>query len=234
MGKRAVILAGGLGTRLKPYTISLPKPLVPIGDQPIMEIIIEQLVSCQFDHITLAVNHQSDIIKAYFQEGSKYGILIDYTLETKPLGTMGPLSNIKDLPDNFLVMNGDVLTDLSFSNFYEQHISESSFFSISSYVREQLVDFGVLETNEMNELTSIREKPKMQFEVSMGIYMLNRKVLDYIPKNEFYNFDILMAKLISESLMPKAIKHNGYWLDIGRPADYEMANEDILKILKAK
>ena len=111
MNKRAIILSGGKGTRLKPYTYVLPKPLMPIENYPILEIIIRQLSSFGFDHITLAVNHQADIIKAFFQNGEKWGIKIDYSLETQPLGTMGPLKLMKDLPDNFLVMNGDVLSE---------------------------------------------------------------------------------------------------------------------------
>jgi NDP-sugar pyrophosphorylase family protein len=232
MKKRVIILAGGLGTRLKPYTISLPKPLVPIGTKPIMEIIIEQLSRHGFDHITLAVNHQADLIKAYFQDGSKYGLRIDYALETKPLGTMGPLSNIQDLPENFLVMNGDVLTDIDYASFYNEHVAKGSIFSISSYVRESMIDFGVLEVTEERYLSKISEKPKMKFEVSMGIYMLKKSVLQYIPKNEFYNFDTLMEQLISREEYPRVVPHSGYWLDIGRPSDYEMANEDFLKIIR--
>lgn len=227
MSKRAILLAGGLGTRLKPYTITLPKPLVPIGDRPIMEIIIEKLVSYEFDHITLAVNHQSDLIKAYFQDGKKFNVYIDYILETKPLGTMGPLSNIDDLPDNFLVMNGDVLTDLNFNNFYNFHVQNNNIFTISSFNRVQLIDFGVLNINDNNDLINIQEKPKYNFEVSMGIYMLNKEVLNYIPKNEFFNFDILMKKLIDSNKCPNVLKHSGTWLDIGRPSDYEMANDNL-------
>jgi NDP-sugar pyrophosphorylase family protein len=227
MSRRAILLAGGLGTRLKPYTISLPKPLVPVGDKPIMQLIIEKLVSYNFTHITLAVNHQSDLIKAYFQSGEKFNVKIDYVLETKALGTMGPLSNINDLPDNFLVMNGDVLTDLNFEKFYDKHIEEGNIFTISSFQREQLVDFGVLELVGNGELSGILEKPKYTFEVSMGIYMANREILNVIPKDEFFNFDTLMEKLIEKKTFPKVIRHNGTWLDIGRPSDYELANDNL-------
>ena len=118
MSKRAIILAGGKGTRLRPYTVVLPKPLMPIGEHPILEVVIRQLISYGFDHITLAVNHQAELIKAFFGDGSKWNIKIDYSLEDQPLGTMGPLKLIKDLPENFLVMNGDILTELKFSEFY--------------------------------------------------------------------------------------------------------------------
>ena len=122
MSKRAIILVGGKGNRLKPYTIVLPKPLMPIGDYPILEVVIRQLSKNGFDRITLAVNHQAEIIKAFFGDGSKWNVSIDYSLEDKPLSTMGPLKLIPDLPENFLVMNGDVLTNLDFSSFYEQHV----------------------------------------------------------------------------------------------------------------
>ena len=132
MGKRAIILAGGKGTRLKPYTISLPKPLVPLDETPILEVIIMQLKKAGFDHITLAVNHMSEIIKDFCEDGSKWSIKIDYSLETKPLSTMGPLKLINNLPENFLVMNGDILTNLDFKSFYENHVSEKKIFTISS------------------------------------------------------------------------------------------------------
>ena len=130
MSKRAIILAGGKGTRLKPYTVSLPKPLVPIGEMPILEIIILQLARSGFDHITLTVNHLADIIRAFCGDGSKWGIKIDYSLEDKPLSTMGPLKLISDLPDNFLIMNGDVLTDLDFGQFYDEHVNAGSIITV--------------------------------------------------------------------------------------------------------
>ncbi len=131
MSKRAIILAGGKGTRLKPYTIVLPKPLVPIGETPILEIIIKQLIRHGFTHITLTVNHMEDIIKAFFGDGSKWNINIDYSLEDKPLSTMGPLKLIDDLPNDFLIMNGDILTDLNFGEFYNNHIENNNIFTIS-------------------------------------------------------------------------------------------------------
>ena len=167
--KRAIILCGGKGTRLKPYTIVLPKPLMPIGDYPIIEVIIRQLKSFGFNRITLAVNHQADIFKAFFGNGDKWNIKIDYVLEQKSLGTMGPLTLINDLDDSFLVMNGDILSDIDFGTFYEQHKKSKAIFSISSFKRQQLVDFGVLEKSNKNYLIGIKEKPEFNFEVSMGV-----------------------------------------------------------------
>lgn len=226
MSKRAVILAGGKGTRLKPYTISLPKPLVPVGDMPIIEIIIRKLIKYGFDHITITVNHMAEIIRAYCGDGSKWGIHIDYSLEDKPLSTMGPLKLINDLPDNFLVMNGDILTDLDLGKFYNDHVKNENIFTVSAYSREQKVDYGVLEIGNDNKLVNFIEKPTNQYNVSMGVYMANKKILNYIPENQFYGFDHLMLDLIRKH-QPATVKiHSGYWLDIGRPDDYEKACND--------
>lgn len=226
MSKRAVILAGGKGTRLKPYTISLPKPLVPIGDMPILEIIIRKLAKSGFDHITITVNHMADIIRAFCGDGSKWGVKVDYSLEDKPLSTMGPLKLIKDLPENFLVMNGDVLTDLDFEAFYNEHIAQNNVFTISAYSRDQKVDYGVLELGTDNKLVDFVEKPTTRYNVSMGVYMANSKILDYIPENQLYGFDHLMLDLIKFRNPATVRIHSGYWLDIGRPDDYEKACAD--------
>jgi NDP-sugar pyrophosphorylase family protein len=226
MNKRAIILAGGKGTRLKPYTISLPKPLVPIGEVPILEIIIRQLKQNGFGHITITVNHMADIIKAFFGDGSKWDIKIDYSLENKPLSTMGPLKLIEDLPEDFLVMNGDVLTDLNFELFYDEHVRNKSNFTIGSYSRIDKVEYGVLIENEKSELIKFEEKPSKEYLVSMGVYMMNKGNLDLIPKDTFFGFDHLMNLLIEMGNYPKIFKFNGYWLDIGRPSDYEKAIED--------
>lgn len=222
MSKRAVILAGGKGTRLRPYTVVLPKPLMPIGEYPILEVIIRQLVVAGFDHITLAVNHQAEIIKAFFLNGERWGIRIDYSQEDQPLGTMGPLRLIKDLPDNFLVMNGDILSDLDYAEFYEAHVLKGEIFTISSYVREQLVDYGVLDVRA-DLLIGLREKPRMQYEVSMGVYMVSRRALEFVPADAPYGFDQLMHDLIAAKQRIAVRKFGGYWLDIGRPDDYAAA-----------
>ncbi len=226
MCKRAIILAGGKGTRLKPYTVVLPKPLMPIGDFPILEVVIRQLAKNGFKHITITVNHQAEIIKAFCGDGSRWGIKVDYSLESKPLSTMGPLKLINDLPENFLVMNGDILTDLNFSDFYNTHVAEKQLFSISSYRRTEVSEYGVLEVDENNTLTGFKEKPKHHYLVSMGIYMVNRKVLDFIPEDTFYGFDTLMLDLLKKHENVGVKPFDGYWLDIGRPDDYMQAIEE--------
>jgi len=223
MRRRAVILAGGKGTRLLPYSTVLPKPLMPVGEYTILEIVIRQLVSYGFAHITLTVNHQADLIKSFFGNGDKWGVFIDYSLETRPLSTMAPLKFVADLPEKFLVMNGDILTDLNFEKFYESH-TINDLFSISAYKRDVESNFGVLGINENNLLINFQEKPVFSFDVSMGIYMLSKPVLEYIPEEKF-GFDDLMYLLIKKKLFPKVIKYSGYWLDIGRPDDYATATE---------
>ena len=221
--KHAIILAGGKGTRLKPYTVVLPKPLMPIGEYPILEVIVRQLVAFGFDRITMAVNHQAEIIKAFFGNGAKWGIAIDYSMEDAPLGTMGPLKLISNLPENFLVMNGDILTDLNFSEFYEQHVIDNCLFSISAHLREQLIDYGVLETDASDRLIGFHEKPKNQYLVSMGIYMASREILPFIADGSAYGFDSLMLDLLKAKGQVNVKKYDGYWLDIGRPDDYMQA-----------
>lgn len=225
MSKRAILLAGGKGTRLQPHTVVLPKPLMPIGEYPIIEVVIRQLIHGGFDHITLAVNHHAELIKAFFGDGSKWGARIDYSLEDKPLGTMGPLRLIPDLPDHFLVMNGDILTDLDFADFHAQHVAADGLFTISSHRRQQVIDYGVLETDGQH-LVGFREKPTNAYEVSMGIYMVSRRVVNMIPENRLYGFDNLMLDLLNGDAGRVNIRpFDGYWLDIGRPDDYAQAIE---------
>lgn len=225
MSKRAVILAGGKGTRLRPFTVVLPKPLMPIGDYAILEIVIRQLIHYGFNHITMAVNHQVELIMAFFGNGSKWGITIDYSLEDQPLSTMGPLKLIRDLPDNFLIMNGDVLTDLNYREFMEFHLNRKNIFTISSYRRKYISQYGVLETDEQGRLTAFKEKPVYEFDVSMGVYAAHKSILDVIPENQFYGFDHLMLDLIQRNTPAVVKPFGGQWLDIGVLEDYNEANE---------
>jgi NDP-sugar pyrophosphorylase family protein len=219
-----------MGTRLRPYTIAIPKPLMPIGDLPILEIILRQLADRGFERITLAVNHQAEILRAYFGDGRKWNLQIDYSLEDQPLGTMGPLKVIRDLPDDFLVMNGDVLTDLDYAAFASAHVRERRLFTISAMQRQQVVDYGVLQSSESGALCGFEEKPKIPYVVSMGIYCLNRRVVNLIPEGRPFGFDNLVLQLLKDRQPIKVQMHDGYWLDIGRPDDYQKAIDDWLSI----
>lgn len=230
---RAIVLAGGRGTRLKPYTVVLPKPLMPIGEYPILEVVVRQLVHAGFTHITMAVNHQADIIKAYFGNGGKWGVRIDYSLEDRPLGTMGPLTLLNDLPDDFLVMNGDILTDLDYREFYDFHVSHQNIFTISAFQREVRSEYGVLEIDGQGLLCGFREKPVIKYNVSMGIYMASKRILAHIPWGKAYGFDNLMLDLIENNCPAMVKQFDGYWLDIGRPDDYCQAIDEF-ESLKSK
>lgn len=227
MSKTAVILAGGKGTRLRPYTVVLPKPLMPIGDYPILEVIVRKLAKNDFTHIILAVNHQAEIIKAYFGNGSKWNILIEYSLEETPLSTMGPLKLMKNLPDNFLIMNGDVLSDIDINLLFDLHLFKNSIFTVAGYNRELKSEYGVLECNENNYLRNFKEKPVYNLTVSMGIYIASSRILDLIPPGVPYGFDHLMYDLIEMKKPAYVHLHEGYWLDIGRPDDYMQAIDDL-------
>jgi NDP-sugar pyrophosphorylase family protein len=226
MSKRAVVLAGGKGTRLRPYTVVLPKPLMPVGDYPILEVIVRQLAGYGFDHITMAVNHQANIIKAFFGNGEQWGVRIDYSLETHPLSTIGPLRLIDDLPSDFLLLNGDVLTDLDFACLYREHVAAKSLFTIAASRRTQTIDYGVLVVDDSNALTGFAEKPRTQYLVSMGVYAVNTSVLALVPPDQPYGFDHLMRDLLYRGDQVNVRPYDGYWLDIGRPDDYMQAIEE--------
>jgi NDP-sugar pyrophosphorylase family protein len=228
---RAIILAGGKGTRLRPYTVTFPKPLVPLGgEMPVLEIIIRQLSRQGVRHITLAVNHLANLIQAFFQDGSKWGLRIDYSLEEQPLNTMGPLTLLRDLPENFLVMNGDVLCDLDFRAFYQAHCDAGNDITVSVCRREQFVNYGVLQYGEARRITGFAEKPRYSFEVCMGVNCLNRRIVERLKPGEPYGFDSLMLDGIRDGLKMIARPFDGYWLDIGRPEDYETADANFAEI----
>ncbi len=226
---RAIILAGGKGTRLRPFTYSLPKPLMPIGgEMPILEIILKQLKKNKFNHITIAVNYMAKIIQAFFRDGSDWGLKIDYSFEEKALSTIGPLTIIDELPENFLVMNGDILTDLNYKQFFNWHLKNACDVTVATFKRESKINFGVLKYNENQEVYDFTEKPKFNFDVSMGVYAISKHVIDDLPKNEPFGFDDLMNKGINDKLRIKSYPHDSFWLDIGRSDDYQKANEEYL------
>lgn len=221
-----MVLAGGQGTRLRPYTSVLPKPLMPLGDAPVLEIIIRQLARDGFDHITLAVNYHAALIKAFFGDGQVWGVTLDYSLETRPLSTIAPLRLIPDLPEHFILLNGDVLTDLSFRQLYDEHRAHNRLFTVAAAQRTHTVDYGVLHVGPASQLTGFSEKPVSQYLVSMGIYGVSRAVLEHVPQHEKFGFDDLMHDCINHNRPVHVHVHPGYWLDIGRPDDYVRASED--------
>lgn len=228
MSKVAVLLAGGKGTRLRPYTTNVPKPLVSVGQYPIAEIVVRQLKKNGFTDVFFAVNHLSHLIEDYFGGGERFGMSFHYYRELIPLSTMGPLRAMQDdLPENFLVMNGDVLTDISFSGLLQRHIQSGVIFTIASKERTHTVDYGVLSVDESNALSGFQEKPDISYFVSMGVYAASKAVLEEIPENTFFGFDHLMNTLLQKKKRIDVFRYNGYWNDIGRPDDYIAALEDI-------
>jgi len=228
---KAIILAGGKGTRLKPYTTIIPKPLVPLGNRAILEILIGRLKKYGITDLTLCVNYFSNLIMAYFGNGKKWGVDIKYSLEHEFLSTVAPIKLIKDLPENILVMNGDLITDLDFIELYNYHLENKSLITVATYKRTAKIDFGVIEIDKnKNIAVGFKEKPEYELNVSMGVYVFNKKVLNFVPDGQPFGFDDLMQVLIVKNKNIKVYPYNGYWLDIGRPEDYEKANEDIEKL----
>lgn len=228
---RAIILAGGKGVRLRPYTTLIPKPLVPLGGKySILEIIIMQLAQSGFTRVTLAVNHLSHLIMSYFGDGSRLGVKLDYSLEEAELSTIGPLTLINDLPENFLVMNGDILCDLDYKTFLNTHVNTNSKVTVSAYRRQVNIDFGVLHYDESRHLTKFQEKPSYDVDVSMGIYCINRSVIEALPHSTKYGFDNLMFDGLKNKDKINIVPFSGYWLDIGRPDDYEFADTNFTEL----
>jgi NDP-sugar pyrophosphorylase family protein len=223
---QAVILAGGKGRRLLPYTTVLPKPLMPIGDHPVLGVILRQLKRFGFIRITICTGYLHELIQAYLSGSGSIGLDISYTHEPEPLGTIGPLRLIPDLDENFLVMNGDILTDLDLSAFMDAHVKRGAVATIATYKRDAKIDFGVIDKDRNNKIVAFREKPTYHFDVSMGIYAFSRKILEFVPKDEPFGFDQLMYALTGENVDVFSYPYKGYWLDIGRPDDYARSIEE--------
>ncbi len=222
----AIILAGGQGTRLKPYTLVFPKALVPLGDMPVLELVLRQLKAHGFNEIILSVGHLSHLIETFFGNGEKLGINITYAREDKPLSTAGPIRAIDNLPEDFLVMNADIVSDINFRDLYETHKRLGGLATIATYRRTSKIDFGIIEFDADNRINGFTEKPILEHSVSMGVYMFNRNVRQFIPENQSFGFDELMRALVREKQPAHAYPFNGYWLDIGRVDDYEKAVND--------
>ncbi len=227
---KAVVLAGGKGTRLAPYTRIIPKPMMPIGDKAILEIMLQQMRRAGITEVVLTVGHLAGLMRAFFQDGSHLGLHICYSIEEHPLGTAGPLSLITDLTDTFMVCNGDVLTTLNMAELIEFHRRNRGVATIASHMRQVQIDLGVIQTDGDHAIIGYQEKPVMKYLVSMGIYLFEPVVLDYIPKGEYLDFPDLILKLVADQKKVVAYPFNGYWEDLGRPDDYEQANIDFEKM----
>jgi NDP-mannose synthase len=227
---KAVILAGGKGTRLAPYSVVFPKPLMPLGDVPILEVVIRQLQHYGFGQVTMAVGHLAELIMAYFEQGSRFGVSITYSREEQPLGTAGPLTLIPGLSETFLVMNGDVLTTLDYGALYRHHCQSGAAATIAMHERSVQIDLGVIESDETDRIVDYIEKPTYHYRVSMGVYVFEPRVLSYIPQNERMDFPDLVLRLLQAGELVMGYPYDGYWLDIGRVDDYAQAVEEFARL----
>jgi NDP-sugar pyrophosphorylase family protein len=222
---RAVILAGGLGTRLQPYTTVLPKPLMPIGDQPILEVVIRQLVHHGIEDVVLAVGHLSSLIEAYFGDGRRFGARVSYSSEPAPLGTAGPLAVIPGLDEPFLVMNGDILTTLEFGALIRYHRQQRAVATLAVYRKRFTIDFGVLTLGEGDCVTEYSEKPTLALAVSTGIYVMEPDAIRGLVPGERQDLPNLIRDLMQSGRKVAGYVFDGCWLDIGRHDDYSQAVE---------
>ncbi len=229
---KAVVLAGGKGTRLLPYTRIFPKPLIPIGDMPILEVLIRQMRRAGVSDVVLAVGHLSELMRAFFQDGSQFGVNISYSYEECPLGTAGPLALIDGLDQTFLVTNGDVLTTLPIAGLIAAHQASGAAATIAMHARKVKIDLGVIRLNGGLEVKDYIEKPTYDYLVSMGLYVFEPRVLDYIPKSQYLDFPDLIKILLAAREKVIGYPFDGYWQDLGRPDDYEQAVQDFEKMRK--
>lgn len=222
---KAVILAGGLGTRLKPFTEIIPKPLLPIGEKSILEIQIEALKKHGFNEIYLATNYKSEYIENFFGDGSKFGVKLTISKETKKLGTVGPLTLLKDvLTEPFLMMNGDILTQLNYKRMYEYAISKGTVLTVG--IKEIITPFQFGNIfYEGDFVTGIEEKPNIKTKILAGVYVFKPEIFNYLPDNEFYGMDTLIETMIEKREKIAKYEIHEYWLDIGQISDYEKAQE---------
>jgi len=229
---KAIILAGGKGARLAPYTKILPKPLMPIGDMPILEILLRQMRRAGIDEVVITVGHLAALLRAFFQDGSDLGMHITYSYEDVPLGTAGPLSLVTGLDQTFLVSNGDVLTTLDLNKLIQFHSEQNAAATIAVHCRKVHIDFGVVHCGGDFRIEGYSEKPSIDYMVSMGIYVFEPRILKYIPYNQFLDLPDLVLNMISAGEKVLGFKYSGYWQDLGRPDDYELATKDFESMRK--
>lgn len=225
-----VLMAGGLGSRLSPLTDDCPKPLLKVGERPVLETILMNFVEHGFYQFYISVNYKAEMIREYFGDGSKWGVKIKYIEESKRLGTAGALSLLPEKPANpFFVINGDLLTKVNFEQLLDFHLAYQSMGTMCVREVTQQVPYGVVQLNRQ-KLVAIEEKPIQKYFVNAGIYLLDPVVLDFIPNNEFYDMPTLFEKMIRQEMHTTAFPIREYWLDIGRMADYERANTEFAEV----
>jgi NDP-mannose synthase len=228
--KKAVILAGGKGSRLGPYTTVLPKPLLPVGDRAILDVVVRQLAGHGFTDLTFAVGYLAHLIQAVFGDGAKHGVSIEYHEESTPLGTAGALASIDDLDETFLAMNGDVLTAIDYGRLYRIHQEAGNAMTIATHRRVVQTDYGVIHEDgvagETRLVAGYTEKPEIPYIVSMGVYVFEPRVLHYIERDAYLDLPDLVLRLLAEKEQVAHFLYDGYWLDIGRHDDYEKAIEE--------
>lgn len=223
---KVVLMVGGLGKRLRPLTEDTPKPMLKVGNKPILQTIVEKFAEYGYVDIIMCVNYKSHIIQDYFGDGSEFGVKIEYVLEKQRMGTAGALSLLNDNPtEPFFVMNGDLLTNINFEHLHDYHISQKSISTMCVREYDLQVPYGVVNIED-SRILSIEEKPLHKFFVNAGIYMLSPEVLDYIPKNQFFDMPELFEKLIKMDKNTVSFPLREYWLDIGRIEEYKKANDE--------
>jgi len=219
---QAILMAGGEGRRLRPITAKLPKPLVPIGEISVLEMVLRQLRWYGFDNVTLCVGHRAELVMTVVGDGRRFGLEIRYHVEEQPLGTIGALARLEGLEDSFLVMNGDVCTDLDFRSLLEWHRSHGSPATVAACARRERLELGVLELDPgRGRLVGFKEKPDYEFWAAMGVNAFNTDILDLIPRGRPFGFDELMAAMLTRRVDVRVFTYGGFWLDIGRIDDYE-------------
>jgi NDP-sugar pyrophosphorylase family protein len=226
MSFEAVVLAGGKGTRLRPFTHVLPKPLLPVGERPILDVVLSCLARDGCTRATIATGHLGHLIELFCGQGEKWSLELDYFREGHPLGTVGALVHLDPRPqERFIVMNGDVLSDLSFQALLDDHDASGADLTIASFRRRVRDELGILEHDADSRLVAYHEKPEHEYLVSMGIYVLEPHTLDLISP-EGMDFPSLVQALLDRNRPVHTCTHDGYWLDLGRPDDYARANEE--------
>jgi NDP-sugar pyrophosphorylase family protein len=229
---QAVILAGGLGTRLRPFTVTIPKPLLPLGDQPVVDVLLGQLREEGFDRVHMCLGYMAPLFQAFLGDGSRYGLKVDYIVEEQPLGTAGALLRLGDLDSDFLVMNGDTLTTISFGDLIESHIEADAYGTIFSAKIDEYVDYGLVEFDPQTKLlVKYTEKPTRHYHVSTGIYALSRRILNFAkpsPEGRLDMPDLLRSTRNAGHPILCYTEEGAYWRDIGRFDHYEAASKDFL------